>query len=125
MAEDPAQNRVNPYQLFMLSLCVFALAALGVERFADISPDVVRVLQLADFAVCILFFGDFIHSLATARVRMRYLKTWGWIDLLSSVPAVDLLRIGRAARILRILRVLRGVKPDFDGAARAIGTLSH
>ena len=36
--------------------------------------------------------------------------TWGWLDLLSSIPAVDALRWGRAARVLRILRVLRGVK---------------
>jgi voltage-gated potassium channel len=36
--------------------------------------------------------------------------TWGWIDLLSSIPVLDTLRWGRAARAMRILRVLRGVK---------------
>ena len=45
---------------------------------------------------------------------------WGWLDLLSSVPAVDFLRIGRAARILRILRILRGIRTD-DFACRMGG----
>ncbi len=43
-------------------------------------------------------------------LRLRYLVRWGWLDLLSSIPAVDVLRWGRAARILRIVRVIRGVK---------------
>jgi len=40
----------------------------------------------------------------------RYLFTWGLIDLASSIPSVDILRLGRAARIVRIFRVLRGVR---------------
>ena len=36
--------------------------------------------------------------------------TWGWIDLLSSIPTVDTLRWGRAGRMMRIIRVLRGLK---------------
>lgn len=110
MSEQPGRARTHPYQVFMLSLCVFALGALAVERFADLSPGILGILQAADLVVCALFFGDFLHSLATARDRWRYLRTWGWIDLASSIPSIDLLRVGRAARILRVLRVLRGVK---------------
>jgi voltage-gated potassium channel len=35
-----------------------------------------------------------------------YLK-WGWIDLVSSLPAVEWLRWGRLFRVVRILRALR------------------
>lgn len=45
-----------------------------------------------------------------SRNKTRYFLTWGWLDLLSSIPMVASLRWGRAARILRIFRVLRGVK---------------
>jgi len=38
------------------------------------------------------------------------LLTWGWLDLASSIPMLDVLRWGRAARIMRIFRVLRGVR---------------
>jgi voltage-gated potassium channel len=103
-------ERGQSYQLFMLALCVVALVLLAVDRLFDFSPDVRTLIQYGDFAVCILFFFDFLYTLATSANRTRYLVTWGWIDLLSSIPAVDVLRVGRAARILRIFRILRGVK---------------
>ncbi len=98
------------YQLFMLTLCIVALLLLAVEKLAPLTADSRQVIQYADFAVCAVFFGDFLSSLVRAPNRWRYLRTWGWIDLLSSIPMVDLLRAGRLARILRILRVLRGFR---------------
>jgi voltage-gated potassium channel len=98
------------YQLFMLVLCIFALVALAIDRLFHFGPDVDTLIQYVDFGVCLLFLLDFTYSLATAPNRTKYLLTWGWIDLLSSIPAVDVLRIGRAARIMRIFRILRGVK---------------
>jgi voltage-gated potassium channel len=56
------------------------------------------------------FLIDFVKSLLEAKDKWHYLRTWGWIDLLSSIPVIDPLRWGRMARALRILRVLRGVK---------------
>jgi voltage-gated potassium channel len=104
------RTKSHGYQLFMLALCVFALIALTVERAAPLTADGRQMIQYADFAVCVLFFADFVHSLVTAPNRWRYLRTWGWIDLLSSIPMIDVLRAGRLARILRILRVLRGLR---------------
>jgi voltage-gated potassium channel len=98
------------YQLFMLALCVFALAALGVETLAPLQPATRQILEYADTAVCLLFFTDFAVQLVRAPNRWSYFVRWGWIDLLSSIPMVDVLRVGRAARALRILRVLRGVR---------------
>lgn len=60
--------------------------------------------------MCVFFLIDFGRSLYRSSDRLRYLVTWGWIDLVSSIPAVDILRWGRTARILRILRALRGIK---------------
>ena len=42
--------------------------------------------------------------------RWKYFFTWGWIDLLSSIPIFDWMRLGRAARIVRVIRVIRGIK---------------
>jgi len=69
-----------------------------------------QLLGYADLVVCLLFLLDFGYSFATAPNRLRYFLTWGWIDLASSIPAVDVLRVGRTARIIRIFRVLRGVR---------------
>jgi voltage-gated potassium channel len=104
------RDALHGYQLFMLVFCVVALLLLGLERALPLDESVSHLIQYADFLICLVFLADFVHSLATAPDRWRYLRTWGWIDLLSSIPAVDALRVGRGARILRIVRVLRGVK---------------
>jgi voltage-gated potassium channel len=110
-AETAAESgKGHAYQLFMLALCVIALVLLAVDRLFSPSADVRALLQYGDFAICVLFFLDFLYTLATAADRKRYLLTWGWIDLLSSIPTLEVLRVGRAARIMRIFRILRGVK---------------
>ena len=98
------------YQLFMLALCIYALIALAAERFIPLPPDLQGLIQDVDHGVCLIFFVDFVVSLVTAPSRWRYFVTWGWIDLLSSIPTVEAFRIGRAARVMRIFRVLRGVR---------------
>jgi voltage-gated potassium channel len=102
--------RHAPYLVFMLLLSIYAVSALAVTTFVDLPPATKDILSYADNAVCVLFFLDFVITFARSSNRTRYLLTWGWLDLLSSIPAVDTLRWGRAARILRILRVLRGIK---------------
>ena len=102
---------ITPYQFFMLALCVWTLMVLAAGTFLRLSGPARAILVYADNAICALFFLDFLISFYKAAPRrMNYLLTWGWIDLLSSIPAIDVLRWGRAARVLRILRVLRGVK---------------
>jgi voltage-gated potassium channel len=110
MAQD-----VTPYQLFTLSLCAWALLVLAAGSFFRLGESTRTILSYADNVVCALFFVDFVISFVRAPNKLRYLSTWGWIDLLSSIPTVDSLRWGRAARLMRILRVLRGVK-----SARAV-----
>lgn len=91
-------------------LSVFAILALAVEVVLRPSDSVRRILGYADTFICVLFFGDFLVQLFQAENRRTYLCTWGWLDLLSSVPAFEVFRIGRVGRIVRIIRVLRAVK---------------
>jgi voltage-gated potassium channel len=35
---------------------------------------------------------------------------WGWIDLISSIPAVSYLRAGRVLRLIRLLRLIRAFR---------------
>lgn len=82
------------YQLFMLVLCIYALGALGVQAVIRIDPAINVIVDYADYAVCTVFFLDFIFSLWRAENRWRYFVTWGWLDLLSSVPIVNAARWG-------------------------------
>jgi voltage-gated potassium channel len=99
-----------PYQLFMLFLCLFTLAGVGAQVLLSPSPEVARILQGADTVACAIFFVDFCVSFRRAPNRWRYFYTWGWIDLLSSIPVLDITRWGRFARVARLLRILRGVR---------------
>jgi voltage-gated potassium channel len=115
---DSTAPRISPYQLFMLALSIWALLTLAAGTVWQFDRESQTVLDYADNAVCGLFFIDFLLNLYYAPRRLTYLATWGWVDLLSSIPVVDQLRWGRAGRILRILRVLRAVK-----SVRVLGSL--
>ncbi len=108
--DDPEGDSPNPYLLFLLFVSFAALAILGVQVLAPIDGETEKILSHADNAICILFLFDFLRSLYRAENKWLYIRTWGWLDLLSSIPAIDALRLGRAKRILRIIRVLRGFR---------------
>jgi voltage-gated potassium channel len=106
----PKNIRVaSSYELFMLGLCVYVLVALAATTFCQLNPTTVEILDYVDTAICFVFLADFVGKLVTARSKWGYLK-WGWIDLVSSVPTMGLLRWGRMSRVIRVLRLLRGVK---------------
>jgi voltage-gated potassium channel len=104
------QEHHIPYLAFMLILSIYAVVALAVSTFVKLAPETRTILDYADTLVCVMFLVDFLFTLVKAKNRARYFVTWGWLDLLSSIPAVNVLRWGRGARILRIFRVLRGIK---------------
>lgn len=109
----------GPYQLFLSALSVFILSALAVQTLVQLSADAVIILDRADTIVCVFFLIDFVRNLALAEDRWLYLRTWGWLDLVSSIPTVDLLRWGRAARVFRLIRVIRALR-----ATRILYTLA-
>jgi voltage-gated potassium channel len=112
-------SQTNPYQIFMLGLCIYVLAALAAQTFFKLDDQTIIILDTADYAICVVFLIDFIRSLIKAESRVKYFITWGWLDLISSIPAVGWLRIGRAARLFRIIRVLRGMR-----AAKILATFA-
>lgn len=109
-ATEAIARRQAPYLLFILFISVLALVVLAADMFVDADSDTGRILHYADTLLCLLFFSDFLVCLYRSKNKARYMVTWGWLDLLSSIPAVEALRWGRAARFVRVLRVLRGVR---------------
>jgi voltage-gated potassium channel len=110
MAKDKHLIQSPTYQLVMLVLCVSALVSLAIQVALKLDPEVIAVLDYADYAVCVLFLVDFLVSLGLAKNRWRYMASWGWLDLLSSIPTLEVARWGRVARIARVFRVLRGLR---------------
>ena len=107
--DSPADQKSAAYQLFLLVLSIYVLTVLALETWVVSDPEIGQVLQFIDFSICLVFLGDFFWNLYTAENRLKYLK-WGWIDFVSSLPAVDPLRWGRLSRVVRIIRFLRAIK---------------
>ena len=100
---------LRPYELFMLMLCSYSLLTLALETFIHLPADDVVILDAVDNVVCGIFLMDFLVRFCIASDKLRFLS-WGWIDLISSIPAIDMFRAGRLVRVIRILRVLRGIR---------------
>jgi voltage-gated potassium channel len=104
--------------MFMLALSLFTIVILVLQAAFRVDAEVSALLGRADDLVCVVFLADFVYSLARAQNRWQYFVTWGWLDLLSSLPAFDVGRWGRLARITRITRVLRALR-----ASRVLGQI--
>ena len=124
-SDGPQQERLTVFQLVLLVLAIYVLAALAVEVMFPLSEATTEILDWIDTAVCIVFLVDFVVRFHQAPRKLAFLK-WGWIDLVSSIPTIQPLRWGRMVRVVRVLRLLRGMRSAKDLAAfifrnRAVG----
>src|SRR5688500_7580518 len=103
------REKPDPFQIVILVLSVYVLVAMFVEAVVGLPPDIVAVLHRIDTGICVIFLTDFFVRRARAKSKSEFLR-WGWIDFVSSIPAVDVLRWARVVRIFRVLRILRAVR---------------
>jgi voltage-gated potassium channel len=52
------------------------------------------LLNYIDNTICVFFFLEFCIRFFQAENKLRFMR-WGWVDLISSIPAVSYLRAGR------------------------------
>lgn len=102
-------EKITPFQLALFVLSILVLLALVVDTLAPVNREVSTIIQTLDIIVCVLFFTDFLIRFRRAESKKEFMK-WGWIDLIASIPNVDILRVGRMVRVLRIIRLLRGLR---------------
>lgn len=117
MAPRP-EIKAQPYLVFSLLLSSLSLAILSATALLSLDRDTQKILDYTDNVLCAFFFSDFIIMFIRAEKKGRYFFTWGWLDLLSSIPTIEILRLGRLARVMRIFRVLRSIR-----SARVFTTL--
>jgi len=98
------------YQLFVLAISVVAIALMAAAATVKLDTETGKLIAWADLVICFLFLIDFISCMRRAPDKLRYFLTWGWLDLLASIPALEVTRWGRLARVFRILRVLRAAR---------------
>ena len=105
---EPAE-RLTPLQVVTLILSIYVLIALLGQSVFSLTPEAGTLLDRIDFLICFVFLADFFICLYRAPSKHAFLK-WGWIDLISSIPMLDIFRAGRVVRIIRIFRILRAFR---------------
>lgn len=108
-SSNSKMDRIGPFQFFTLILSIYVLIALFIESVFVLSSDIVEVLRFTDNIICLFFLTDFAIRLKKAESKRTFMR-WGWIDLLSSIPLLDIFRYGRIVRVVRVLRILRAVR---------------
>ncbi|MES2697573.1 MAG: potassium channel family protein, partial [Verrucomicrobiota bacterium] len=100
---------VGPFQVALLFLSLFALAAIATDTLFSLPHEISRILQAVDLIACGVFFVDFVVRFRAAESKLAFMK-FGWLDLIACVPTIEAFRLGRFAAVLRVLRLLRGVR---------------
>jgi voltage-gated potassium channel len=107
--DKPIDKGIGYFQVVIVILSVYSLIALAFSTFLNLSPELERLLNYIDLLVCLLFLLDFFINFIQSENKLSFMK-WGWIDLISSIPAVDIARPGRIVRLIRLIRLLRAFK---------------
>lgn len=97
------------FQLLILVLSIYILVSLALSTFFHPNSELQVLLNYIDNVVCIIFLADFVARFKRAPDKLAFMK-WGWIDLISSIPTVDFLRVGRLFRVIRVIRLVRAFR---------------
>jgi voltage-gated potassium channel len=109
ISDHSKAERLGLLEILTLILSVYVLIALLVQATVPLVPDATKMLERIDFFVCVVFLTDFLIRFYRAPSKGKFLK-WGWIDFVSSIPMLDIFRVGRVVRVFRILRAFRSTK---------------
>jgi voltage-gated potassium channel len=94
------------YEIFVLLITLLSIVNSVIIIFSN-DPAARSVIQIIEYAICVFLLADFFHRLIRAPRKRTYLiGTYGWLDLLGSLP-LPFIRVLRLARPLIITRKLR------------------
>lgn len=97
-------------KLIVALLSILSIALLSLTFFLDEDSEISKIIHYYDFGLCMVFLYDFFYQFFKRKKRWKYFFTYGWLDLLSSIPAIYELRYIRVFRIFRILRILKSFR---------------
>lgn len=109
LLKDNSNPKLGFLNLTVIILTIYVLGALLIDTFFALPKETSLLLTYIDHAICIFFFIDFCIRFYKAENKLQFMR-WGWVDLLSSIPMVDFLRVGRLLRLLRLMRIVRAFR---------------
>ncbi|MBF4508787.1 potassium channel family protein [Flavobacterium sp. JLP] len=111
MTNDSHQknNQLSLLNLIVLILSIYVLGALVVDSVYILPRETSILLNYIDNAICGFFFIEFCIRLGNTENKLKFMR-WGWIDLVSCIPMINILRAGRLLRLIRLLRIIRAFR---------------
>ncbi|SHE35744.1 voltage-gated potassium channel [Psychroflexus salarius] len=97
-------------KLIVAALSLFSIALLTMTFFLPEESEVNKLLHYYDFGLCVVFFYDFLKQFINSDQKLKYFFTYGWLDLLSSIPVIAEFRYVRIFRIFRVLRIIQSFR---------------
>lgn len=107
--ENTETEKLGFLNLLIIVLSIYVLLALMFDTFFKLPIEVSKVLNITDNIICAVFLIDFVKRLIQAENKLKFMR-WGWIDLISSIPTFDFMRVGRTLRLIRLFRILRAFR---------------
>jgi voltage-gated potassium channel len=104
-----SETKLGMMDLAILILTLIVLSGLVIDTMTVLPEGISRIIHWMDTAICAVFLVDFVIRFRRAESKRAFLK-WGWVDLVASIPNIDILRWGRLLRVLRIIRLLRAIR---------------
>jgi voltage-gated potassium channel len=105
--KNKIEEKFTLFQVVIIVLSVYVLASLIISTFFNLPTEIKQLLDYIDNSI--IFLIDFCIRFTKADNKLKFMK-WGWIDLISSIPTLDMFRAGRLLRLVRILRILRAFR---------------
>jgi len=97
----------------ILVLSIYVVLELYISSIYQFSKPTLVLFERIDFGICLIFLIDFFYNLNKSENKKIFLKGH-WIDFISSIPFIGVLRIGRFVRIVRIFRLVRSGKVFYN-----------
>jgi voltage-gated potassium channel len=101
-----SERNVNLLDGAIFSLIVVALGLLLVELLFPLPKETISLITTVDTIICFFLIGDWVLRMSLSEDKGWYFRRY-WIDLISSIPVLEALRIGRLVRITRFARLFR------------------
>jgi len=106
---NPDDMRINTYTICMALLALISFINFFLLTFVPFPAQIHGVLNLFDVLIALIFLADFFFRLIRVSKKWQYLRTWGWLDLLSGIP-FPIFNIARVARFVRVVFIVRKMR---------------
>lgn len=108
--KTPDPVRDHAFEGVILILGITAMINTTLLLFFPLPRQILVILYIFDSFLAITFLGDFLRNIYYATSKLDYLK-WGWMDLISSIPFIPMLRYFHVRRIINGIQFLRKTRP--------------